>query len=109
MYSKIRIVKDNIFISGQLPVDENGEVVSGGIKEQTRQVMENIKKIASDNGLTMDDFCKFTLFVRNIKDLPIVNEVYVEYFGDIKPARSAVEVSGLVKDVLIEIDAFGIK
>lgn len=108
MYSKIRIVGNNIFISGQLPVDIDGNVVNGGIIEQTEQVMNNIKAILDENNLTMDNLCKFTLFVKNIEDLPAINDVYIKYFGDIKPARSTVEVSRLVKDVLIEIDAFGV-
>ncbi|MEW9491479.1 MAG: RidA family protein [Candidatus Aramenus sulfurataquae] len=93
-----------IFVSGQIPVDPNtNNVVSGGIREQTKQVMENIKAILETKGLSMDNVVMAFVYLKNMNDFPAFNEVYSSYFSKEPPARVTVEVSRLPKDVLIEV------
>ena len=93
-----------IFTTGQIPLNKNGEVVGKDIKEQTRQVMENLKNILDENNSSMDNAIKTTVFLKDINDFAGMNEVYAEYFKQSQPARSTVEVSRLPKDTLLEID-----
>lgn len=94
-----------LFTSGQIPIDSvTGNVVSGGIKEQTRQVILNIKAILEEDGLTLNNVVKTTVFMKDMNDFAAMNEVYAEFFGSSKPARSTVEVARLPKDVLVEIE-----
>ncbi|MCI2414457.1 MAG: RidA family protein [Candidatus Aramenus sp.] len=93
-----------IFVSGQIPVDpKTNNVVSGGIREQTKQVMENIKTILEEKGFSMDNVVMAFVYLKNMNDFPAFNEVYSSYFSKEPPARVTVEVSRLPKDVLIEV------
>ena len=95
-----------IFISGQIAIDpETQEFIGGDIKQQTRRVMENIKGILEEVGLNFNHVLKTTIYLKNIEDFPVVNEIYGEYFTDYKPARATVEVSNLPKGALVEIEA----
>lgn len=94
-----------LFISGQIPVDKDGKLVEGDIKAQTRQVLENIRAILEAAGAGLDDVVKVTVYLKDMNDFGAMNEVYAEYFGSSKPARAAVEVSRLPKDVRIEVEA----
>ncbi len=95
-----------IFLSGQLPIDPvTGAVESRGVREQTRQIMENIKAILAEEGLGLGSVVKTTLFIRDMGTFAEINDVYGSYFGEHRPARSTVEVSRLPKDALIEIEA----
>ncbi len=95
-----------IFTSGQIPIDpKTGNVIDGGIKEQTKQVMENMKAVLERAGSKLSNVIKTTVFLKSMDDFPAMNEIYSQYFGESKPARSTVEVSKLPKDVLVEIDA----
>lgn len=108
-YSPGMKVCEQIYISGQLPINpETNMVVSGGIKEQTRQCLENMKSLLTETGMDMKYVVKTTVFLKNMEDFAGMNEVYQEYFEDPFPARSACAVSGLVQDVLVEIEAFAI-
>ena len=93
--------------SGQVPFDPaTGEFVPGGITEQTRQVLTNIKAILEAAGLTMDNVVKTTVFIQHMDDFAVMNEVYAQFFqGEVLPARSAVEVAKLPKGALVEIEA----
>jgi len=94
-----------VFVSGQIPIDPNtGSVVQADIKEQTHLVMENAKKILAAAGCKMSDVVKSTVYLKNMSDFAAVNEVYGSYFPSDPPARAAVQVSRLPKDVSIEID-----
>ena len=94
-----------VFVSGQIPIDPNtGSVVQADIKEQTHLVMENAKKILAAAGCKMSDVVKSTVYLKNMSDFAAVNEVFGSYFPSEPPARAAVEVSRLPKDVSIEID-----
>ena len=95
-----------IFVSGQIPIDPvSGELVCGHIKEQTRQVLENLKNILEAGGSSLDKVVKTTIYLASMDNYKYVNEVYAEYFGKIKPARATVEAARLPKDVGIEIEA----
>ena len=92
-------------ISAQLPLDpKSGEIVTGGVKEQTEQSLKNIKAILESIDHTMEDVVKVNIFLKNITDIDAVDEVYTTFFPKGIPARRAVGVSSLLKDALIQID-----
>ena len=93
-----------VFVSGQIPIDpRTGEVIKGGIKEQTRQVLENVKAILEAAGLTMDDVVMSFVFLADMSEFGDFNEVYSQYFREKPPARVTVAVKSLPKDVRVEI------
>lgn len=93
-----------LFTSGQIPLGLDGQVVPGGIEEQTHQVFKNLKAILLEAGTDFHQVIKATVFIQDMNQFAQVNEIYASYFGDHKPARSTVEVARLPKDVLIEIE-----
>lgn len=96
---------DLIFCSGQIAIDPTtNQIVEGGIVEQTVRVLENIKGLLEDNGSGLEKVIKATVYLKNMDDFGAMNEVYAKYFSSNYPARSAVEVSRLPKDVLVEIE-----
>lgn len=97
-----------VFTSGQIPLGTDGQVVSGGIKEQTHQVFRNLKAVLQEAGTDFDKVLKVTVFLQDMQQFAQVNEIYASYFGDHKPARSTVEVARLPKDVLIEIELIAV-
>ncbi|MDD2870692.1 MAG: Rid family detoxifying hydrolase [Candidatus Gracilibacteria bacterium] len=103
-YSKAYFAGDLLFCSGQLAFDSSTmELVEGGIENQTKQVCRNISYLLEENGLSLKDVVKTTIFLKDLNDFEIVNNIYKNYFI-LKPARSTVEVSRLPKDALIEIE-----
>ena len=99
-----------IFTSGQIPADKDGNLVEGGIQQQTEKVLENLKAILEDNGLTMEDVIKTTVFLKDMNDFAAMNEVYARYFpAESAPARSAVQVARLPRDVSVEIELIALK
>ena len=97
--------------SGQVPFDPaTGEFVPGGITEQTRQVLTNVKAILEAAGLTMDNVVKTTVFLQNMSDFAAMNAVYAEFFTEGQyPARSAVEVGALPRGARVEIETICVK
>lgn len=93
-----------VFVSGQIPLNAQGEIVKGGIKEQTRQALENLKAVLEASGSSLSKVAKTTVFLKNMNDFQAMNEVYSEYFKDHKPARSTIQVAKLPKDADIEIE-----
>ena len=93
-----------LFLSGQIPLDTSGQLVSGGIKEQTRQVLENIKTILEDQGLSFHHVVKSTVFLINLGDFAAMNEVYAQYFKPPFPARSTIQVAALPRQAMVEIE-----
>ena len=98
-----------LFISGQVPVDPStGEAVGGDIRQQARQVLENLKHIVESQGLSLQQVVKTTIFLKDMGTFNQVNEVYATYFPAEPPARSTVEVGKLPRNVDIEIEAIAI-
>jgi len=94
-----------IYSSGQVAIiPETGNMIEGGIKEQTQRSLENIKAVLTESGSDLSKVIKTTVFLKNMNDFACMNEVYSEYFGKSKPARSTVEVVRLPKDALVEIE-----
>jgi 2-iminobutanoate/2-iminopropanoate deaminase len=94
-----------VFTAGQIPIDPtSGNLVAGGIAEQTRRVLENLKAVLEAAGSSIDRVVKATVFLKTMADFPVMNEVYAEYFAGAKPARSTVAVAELPKGALVEID-----
>ena len=94
-----------VYTSGQIPIDPaTGAIVEGGIKEQTRQSLTNVKAILESADLTMGNVVKTTVFMSNMNDFPEMNSVYAEFFAEPYPARSAVAVKALTKGALVEIE-----
>ena len=94
-----------IYTAGQIPIDpQSGNLIAGGIAEQTRQVMENLKAVLEAAGSSLGQVIKATVFLKNMADFTVLNEVYGEYLGAAKPARSTVAVAELPRGALVEID-----
>jgi 2-iminobutanoate/2-iminopropanoate deaminase len=94
-----------IYTAGQIPIDpKTGNFVEGGITAQARQVLENLKAVLEAAGSSLDRVIKTTVFLKNMAEFAAMNEVYGEYLGTVKPARSTVAVAELPRGALIEID-----
>lgn len=105
-YSQAVQVGNLVYTSGQIPVDPaTGVFAEGGIKEQTRQSLLNVKAVLEAAGLTMSDVVKTTVFMADMSDFADMNAVYAEFFSEPYPARSAVAVKTLPKGALVEIEA----
>ena len=105
-YSQAIILDKLVFTSGQIPLlPETGTLVSDDLALQTKQVLENLKNVLEAAGGNMSAVIKTTVFIKNMNDFPVINEIYATYFKEPYPARSTVEVARLPKDVLIEIEA----
>jgi 2-iminobutanoate/2-iminopropanoate deaminase len=104
-YSQAVEIGGLLFCSGQIPLDTmTGKLVEGAVEAQAEQVLKNVKGLLEGAGYTLDDVVKTTIFARSINDFAIVNEVYGRYFTHDFPARSFVEVSGLPRGALVEIE-----
>ena len=104
-YSQAIRVGNLLYTSGQIPINPaTGSFVEGGIKEQTRQSLTNIKAILEEAGLTMAHVVKTTVFMADMNDFADMNAVYAEFFVEPYPARSAVAVKTLPKGALVEIE-----
>ncbi|MEM3995626.1 MAG: RidA family protein [Pyrobaculum sp.] len=103
-YSQAVRVGNLLFVAGQIPADpKTGEVVRGGIREQTRQVLENIKAVLEAAGYTLDDVAMAFVFLADLNMFNEFNQVYSEYFREKPPARVTVQAARLPRDVLVEI------
>jgi 2-iminobutanoate/2-iminopropanoate deaminase len=105
-YSQAIIAGDIVMTAGQIPLDPaTMELVGGGITEQTHRVMQNLSAILEQAGASLHSVIKTTVFLADMDDFTSMNEIYAQYFGDHKPARSTVQAARLPKDVRVEIDA----
>ena len=105
-YSQAIRVGNLVYTSGQIPINPaTGKFAEGGIKEQTRQSLLNLKAILEEAGLTMANVIKTTVFMADMNDFADMNAVYAEFFTEPYPARSAVAVKSLPKGALVEIEA----
>jgi 2-iminobutanoate/2-iminopropanoate deaminase len=108
-YSQAIVAGDLIFCSGQIPLDPaTGEIVEGGIEEQTHRVLKNLRAVLESAGSGLEHVLKTTVFLKRMDDFAAMNAVYATYFPDAPPARSTVEVSRLPRNVLIEIECIAL-
>ncbi|QYR21678.1 RidA family protein [Paenibacillus sp. sptzw28] len=103
-YSQAIKLGNLLFTSGQIPLNAEGQLVEGGIEEQTHQVFRNLEAVLAEAGATFSDVAKATVFIKDMNQFAALNSIYATYFGDHKPARSTVEVARLPRDVLVEIE-----
>jgi 2-iminobutanoate/2-iminopropanoate deaminase len=104
-YSQAVISNGFVFVSGQVPLDPaTGQIVAGGIAEQTARVFENIKNVLEAAGSSLEQAVKTTVYLKDMGDFAAMNEVYARYFTANPPARATVEAARLPRDVRIEID-----
>lgn len=108
-YSQGIIVGDFVYTSGQIPINPKTGIMETDIKLATKQSIENIKAILEEVGTSLENVIKTTIFLKDLNDFNVVNEVYATYFNENNPARSCVEVSKLPKDAVIEIEAIAIR
>ena len=105
-YSQAVRAGQTVFLSGQIPLDPvTGEVVAGDIDAQTRRAFDNLKAVCETAGGTLDDVQRLGLYLTDLSQFAAVNAVMSEYFAAPYPARSTIEVSGLPKGVMFEVDA----
>ncbi len=108
-YSQAVIANGFLFTAGQIALDPaTGQIVAGGIVEQTERVMENLQAVLTAAGVTWQDVVKTTVYLHDLSHFPTVNEIYGKWLGDARPARSTVQVPGLPRGALVEIDAIAV-
>lgn len=109
-YNQAVIVNDTIYISGQICIDPStGNLKNKDIQEETHQVMQNLKNILQEAGMTFSNVVKTTIFLTDMNRFSEINEIYGKYFSDDFPARETVQVSALPKFVNVEISMIGVK
>lgn len=105
----IRAAGELLFLSGQIPLDPaSGKLVSGGIEAQTEQACRNVGALLASQGLDFGNVVKTTVFLADMKDFPIVNNIYARYFNAPCPARSCVQAGALPLGALVEIESIAI-
>lgn len=107
-YAQGIIVNNMFYSSGQIPLTASGELVAENIEDQTNQVFENLKAVLAAAGSSLEQVVKTTVFMKDMNDFAAMNEIYSSHFGIHKPARSAVEVARLPKDVKVEIEVIAL-
>ena len=104
-YSQAVIANGFVFTSGQIPIDPaTGQFVSGGIAEQTQQVLKNLKAVLEAAGSGLEEVVKTTVYLADMQDFTAMNEVYATFFGAEPPSRSTVQAARLPRDARVEID-----
>jgi 2-iminobutanoate/2-iminopropanoate deaminase len=108
-YSQGIVANGFLFTAGQIALDpKSGKIVEGGIEEQSERVMENLEEVLRAAGASWADVVKTTVYLADLSHFPTVNEIYGRRLGDARPARSTVQVSGLPRGALVEIDAVAV-
>jgi 2-iminobutanoate/2-iminopropanoate deaminase len=107
-YSQGIVVNNMFYSSGQIPLTAEGTMVEGDVIAQTHQVFKNLAAVLEEAGASLETVVKATVFIKNMDEFASINEVYGEYFGTHKPARSTVEVARLPKDALVEIEVIAL-
>ena len=108
-YSQGIIVGDFVYTSGQIPINPATGVMETDIKVATKQSMENVKAILEAAGTSLEKVVKTSIFLKDLNDFAVVNEIYGTYFTENPPARSCVQVAKLPKDAVIEIEVIATK
>jgi 2-iminobutanoate/2-iminopropanoate deaminase len=108
-YSQAVVAGNFLFTAGQIAIDPaSGQIVQGDVTAQTERVMRNLAAVLQHAGASWADVVKTTVYLQDMADFPRVNEVYGRVMGEARPARSTVQVAGLPRGVLVEIDAVAI-
>lgn len=108
-YSQGIVANGFLFTAGQIALDPKaGQIVEGGIVEQTERVMRNLQEVLQSAGVTWKDVVKSTVYLHDLAHFPKVNEIYGRWLGDARPARSTVQVTGLPRGALVEIDLIAV-
>jgi 2-iminobutanoate/2-iminopropanoate deaminase len=108
-YSQAVVAGNFLFTAGQIAIDPaTGQIVQGDVSAQTERFMHNLAAVLEKAGASWSDVVKTTVYLQDMADFPRVNEVYGRVMGDARPARSTVQVAGLPRGVLVEIDAIAI-
>lgn len=107
-YVQGMIVNGMFYSSGQIPLTADGQMVEGSIEEQTHQVFANLKAVLEEAGSSLQQVVKTTVFIKDMNDFAVFNDIYGQHFGDHKPARSTVEVARLPKDSQVEIEVIAL-
>lgn len=104
-YNQAVVIGDLVYTAGQIPLDKQGRMVAGGIKEQTEQVLANLKAVLEAAGSSLDKAVKVTVFLKDLNDFAAMNEVYAKHFkAATAPARSTIQAARIPKDSLVEIE-----
>ncbi|HEX8735628.1 MAG TPA: RidA family protein [Pyrinomonadaceae bacterium] len=108
-YSQAVKTGNMVFLSGQIPIDpQTGEFVSGGVAEQTGQVLKNLSAVLEAAGTSLNNVVKTTVFLADMNDFTAMNEVYARYFSENKPARATVQAARLPRDARVEIECIAL-
>ncbi len=107
-FCRATVANGFVFVSGQVAMDDNGEIVDGGIVAQTRKTIENVVAILAEAGCTLADVVKANVWLDDARDFAAFNRVYAGYFGDALPARACVQ-SPLMVDAKVEIEVIALK
>ena len=108
-YSQAVVAGNFLFTAGQIALDPaTGQIVQGDVSAQTERVMRNLAAVLENAGASWSDVVKTTVYLQDMADFPRVNEVYGRVMGDARPARSTVQVAGLPRGVLVEIDVIAV-
>lgn len=97
-----------IFVSGQIALNAQGQLISGGIQDQTRLVLQNLSNILKSAGSSLEQVVKSTIFMADLKDFGTMNDIYAEFFGKSLPARETVQAAALPRGALIEISVIAL-
>lgn len=109
-YNQAILINDTLYVSGQIPANPvTGEIVKGAIENEAMQVMENIKGILSEAGMSFSNIVKTSIFITDMKNFAAVNGIYAQYFTGDFPARETIQVAGLPLGVNVEISCIAVK
>lgn len=108
-YSQAIKAENMVFVSGQIPIDpQTGEFVPGGVGEQSEQVLKNLSAVLEAAGSSLNNVVKTTVFLADMNDFAVMNEIYARFFSENKPARATVEAARLPRDARVEIECIAL-
>lgn len=105
-YNQATVMGNLVFVSGQIPMDlKTGQIIQGSVKDQAKLVLEHLQSVLKEAGSSLEKVLKATVFLKDMNDFPLMNEVYSQYFKpETAPARSTIQVARLPKDAMVEIE-----
>ena len=108
-YSQAVLIDQHLFVSGQIGIDPATGAMEPTFETQARRVLSNVKAIVEAGGLSMRDVAKVSVFLQDMKDFPVLNAIYADFFSPPYPARETVQVARLPKDAMVEVSAVAVK